>query len=528
DRHQNILRFHRLCELDVNRSLKVLILKNLRRVKLWLFLIFILTLLAYNFENSRRRFKNTPPGPWANYIPFIGYLPFLNPQKPEQSLTKLAEKYGKIFSLQMGSIFTVVLSDATLMREAFKRDEFLGRAPLRVTHGIFHGYGLICIEGALWKDQRSLVQKWLRDLGMVKFGLKRELMQQRIMNGINNCISEFKSLHLNEVNPASVIMNAIGNIANDVVFGVTFDKNDETWKYLLHLQEEGVKLVGVNSGANFLPFLRFLPDNKKNMKFLLSGIEATHKIYDGIVDECEKTLNTSECRDSILRRFLLEKRDREERNDGLANNCSRKQLNYLLADMFGAALDTTSHTLRWYLLLIALNLDVQEKVYQEMKNHGLKEEYLLDDVAQLHYLKATIAETQRLKTVAPCGIPHGNPYTDTTLEGYYIPKNTMILPLICAVHLDKTMWENPEIYNPNRFIDSNDIFFTPSNFIPFQTGKRMCVGEELAKMVLQLFCANVLLNFRIRPGQDAATWDLSGISGLTLSPPDFQLIFEKR
>lgn len=45
--------------------------------------------------------------------------------------------------MQMGSIFTVILSDATLIREAFKRDEFSGRAPLRVTHGIFNGHGEI-------------------------------------------------------------------------------------------------------------------------------------------------------------------------------------------------------------------------------------------------------------------------------------------------------------------------------------------------------------------------------------------------
>jgi ecdysteroid 25-hydroxylase len=162
------------------------------------------------------------------------------------------------------------------------------------------------------------------------------------------------------------------------------------------------------------------------MKFLLTGIAETHKVYDGIANKCEETLDSSECRDSILKRFLLEKRDREMRNDKLAAFCSRKQLNYLLADLFGASLDTTLCTLRWYLLMIALHKDEQDKVYEEMNNYGLRQQFLLDDIEHLNYLKASIAESQRLNGVVPCGIPHGNPTQSTTLGGFFIPKNTMV------------------------------------------------------------------------------------------------------
>lgn len=56
----------------------------------------------------------------------------------------------------------------------------------------------------------------------------------------------------------------------------------------------------------------------------------------------------------------------------------------------------------------------------------------------------------------------------------------------------------------------------------------MCVGEELAKMFLNLFVANILLNFNVKMGQDEDELDLSGICGLALSPPEHYLIFEKR
>lgn len=91
---------------------------------------------------------------------------------------------------------------------------------------------------------------------MMKFGVKRDAMQERIMNGINLCIGKLSTLTSQEINPAKILMNTIGNIVNDFVFGVTYEWEDEAWQRLLHLQEEGVKLIGVGAGANFLPFLR--------------------------------------------------------------------------------------------------------------------------------------------------------------------------------------------------------------------------------------------------------------------------------
>lgn len=76
--------------------------------RLWLFFVCIITILIFSKRN--RIFQNIPPGPLANYIPYVGYLPFINPKRPEETFTRLAKKYGKIYSVQMGSIFTVVLS----------------------------------------------------------------------------------------------------------------------------------------------------------------------------------------------------------------------------------------------------------------------------------------------------------------------------------------------------------------------------------------------------------------------------------
>lgn len=82
-----------------------------------------------------------PPGPLGNNVPFLGYLPFIDPKKPYETLSTLAQQHGPIYGLQLGSIYCVVLSDASIIRDAFKREEFTGRAPLYVTHGIMDNCG---------------------------------------------------------------------------------------------------------------------------------------------------------------------------------------------------------------------------------------------------------------------------------------------------------------------------------------------------------------------------------------------------
>ena len=130
-----------------------------------LFTVFLITYLAYKRANEPK--PKMPPGPWG--LPIVGYLPFLDPQAPYLTLQNLANKFGKVFSVQLGQVLCVVLTDPALIRQAFSRSEFSGRAPLFMTHGIMGGFGLICSEGDLWKSQRKFTAEFMRKFGMTNF-----------------------------------------------------------------------------------------------------------------------------------------------------------------------------------------------------------------------------------------------------------------------------------------------------------------------------------------------------------------------
>lgn len=97
----------------------------------------------YWLLSNRRRHDDDGqalPGPWG--LPFIGYLPWIDPRAPYETFARLAERYGSVYSLKLGRLEAVFISDPNLIRQAFNLQIFSGRAPLYLTHGIMKGYGL--------------------------------------------------------------------------------------------------------------------------------------------------------------------------------------------------------------------------------------------------------------------------------------------------------------------------------------------------------------------------------------------------
>lgn len=165
-----------------------------------------------------------------------------------------------------------------------------------------------------------------------------------------------------------------------------------------------------------------------------------------------------------------------------------------VGDIFSAGSDPVTAALRWVIAYLVNHPEHQRDIQSQLDDVvGRDRMPDLNDLPKLPLILATIMESLRLGNVAPTALPH---YTliDTTLVGYHVPKDTVVMANLMAAHLDSNLWENPDSFDPRRHIDSDGQIITNSgNFLPISAGRRVCAGEALAKVRLSIPFISVLI-----------------------------------
>uniref|UniRef100_A0A8C0JIM7 Cytochrome P450 n=1 Tax=Chelonoidis abingdonii TaxID=106734 RepID=A0A8C0JIM7_CHEAB len=147
----------------------------------------------------------------------------------------------------------------------------------------------------------------------------------------------------------------------------------------------------------------------------------------------------------------------------------------------------------------------------------------IEDRSQMPYTDAVIHEIQRFSDLIPMDVPH-IVTRDTQFRGYTIPQGTEIYPILSTVLRDPSKFKTPESFNPRNFLEEMGQFRKNDAFVPFSSGKRICLGEALARMELFLFFTTILQRFTLKPlmaPEDIDTKPLE--NGFAKIPPFYQL-----
>lgn len=182
--------------------------------------------------------------------------------------------------------------------------------------------------------------------------------------------------------------------------------------------------------------------------------------------------------------------------------------------------ETTTTLIEWAMAILMQKQNIMKRVQEELTaivglNNIVEESHL----PNLQYLDVTIKEIFRLYQLVPFLLPR-SPSETCTVGGYTIPKGCTVLLNAWSIHRDPRYWDNPLEFNPERFLNYEEINKCDYNgnnmkFMPFGSGRRLCPGVALADKMQKLILASLLHSFNWSL-PEGAEHDLSGRLGITL------------
>lgn len=415
--------------------------------------------------------------------------------------TRYFNQFGDSISLKIGVSKHIILS----------RDNEVAQYILQKNQKNYHkskfqsvylskylGKGLLTVDGDFWLKQRRLIQP----------AFHKQKMNQLVENMNKTIVSELEDLV--EEKPIDVFP-----VMSQLAFNVVA-------KSLFQLSISDEKLNRI----------RFIIEEVQN--FLIKEIRLPHKSWwFSLTGQVKKHLELAEENNRIIQDIVEQRMASEEEINDLLNmlletryedtgeGMSVKQLVDEIKILFIAGHETTANALTFTLYLLGNNPDVQHRVFDEITKIQSETDDIAEQLQKMTYTNAVLNESMRL--YPPAWITDRQNVTDDTLVGYQIKKETLIGVSFYELHRNPKYWENPDDFNPERFLGEQKKQSMPY-FYPFGAGPRMCIGSGFAVYEMCLTISQIVKKYVIKSSNDTVQFNPL----ITLKPVGVEVSFSKR
>ncbi|KAL8252648.1 hypothetical protein R6Q59_036341 [Mikania micrantha] len=485
-----------------------------------LFILATSLLLLYVVReyHTSRSVKNLPPGPrpW----PIIGNMHQMA-KNPHIATFNFAKQYGPLISLRLGTRLLVVATSPEAAMEVLKtHDRHLsGRSIPDALQQSFIDYYFVWARDCNdhWRSCRTLCRAELFSVKVIEAQSKlRNEKVGQLLDFLNN--TQGKVVKIEEL-----IFTTLINTLSNILFSKDFLdlKDDET----AHGLKFGLLKILENSItpniSDFFPIVGGL-DLQGLRKDSLSHLNKLSSFSEAIVKERMAR---------IAKKGVVADEKKDFLDTLLENNFTIAQINILVLELCIAGTDTVVTTIEWAMAELIKNQNVMHKVQEELKQELNFDNIMNSDLSKFTYFNACIKETLRLHPVVPVLIPR-RALEACEVMGYTIPQNAQVWVNVWAISHDPKVWEDPNTFKPERFLDSN-IDFTGHDyeFIPFGGGRRMCPGLPSGVKSMQTILASLIVgyNWALPNDEDPAKLNMTEKFGVTLQKEKpLELVFTRR
>ncbi|CDQ58410.1 unnamed protein product [Oncorhynchus mykiss] len=184
---------------------------------------------------------------------------------------------------------------------------------------------------------------------------------------------------------------------------------------------------------------------------------------------------------------------RDEDQQGLSDEAIRAEVDTFMFEGH----DTTASGISWTLYSLACNSEHQQicrdEVISALEGRDTME---WEDLSKIPYTTMCIKESLRLYPPVP-GMSRKITKPMTFFDGRTVPEGCLVGTSIFGIHRNATVWENPNAFDPLRFLPKNSAKRSPHAFVPFSAGPRNCIGQNFAMNEMKVVVAQTLKRYQL-------------------------------
>ncbi|KAL1316412.1 hypothetical protein HN51_068602 [Arachis hypogaea] len=456
-------------------------------------ILALLLIFIFIFKRKQTKPKlNLPPGKmgWPFLGETIGYLKPYSATTIGEFMDQHIARYGKIYKSKLFGEPAIVSADAGLNRFILQNEGKLFECSYpRSIGGILGKWSMLVLVGDMHRDMRAI------SLNFLSHGRLRTHLLKEVENHTLLVLNSWK--HNSTFSAQDEAKRFTFNLMAKHIMSLD-PGNVETEK----LKEEYVTFMkGVVSAPLNLPgtaYRRALKSRSTILKFIEGKM--TERVRK--MEEENESLEEDDLLGWVLKH----------------SNLSTEQILDLVLSLLFAGHETSSVAIALAIYFLPGCPQAMEQLREEhseiarTKKQAGEVELTWDDYKRMEFTQCVVNETLRLGNVVR--YLHRKALKDVRYKGYDIPCGWKVLPVIAAVHLDPSLFDQPQQFNPWRWqingrrgscsssngssstINANNNNTTNNLFLPFGGGPRLCAGSELAKLEMAVFIHHLVLNYQ--------------------------------
>ena len=387
---------------------------------------------------------------------------------PLEFCLKYAEEYGDIVALNFGSTQTYMFNHPDLINEVLSKQNqnCIKDYSYRALQDVL-GNGLLLSHGDPWKSHRRLMQLAFNRDRLASYA-------NMVVTDTDLMLEKWRSPEVRDIHQEMSLLTI--KIIMRAMFGIDATKTASDIAKALNV----VMLQYFYQAQTLYLLPTWLPTSSN-----LRANRAKQKLDEIVSDIVEQRRKLPE---ADLLSVMLQAKDEN------GQQLSSKELRDEVMTLLIAGHDTTANALTWTLMLLAQNREVEAKLSAEIESVLKSRLPAIDDIPQLPYTEMVLKESLRL--YPPAWILGRELIQDCNISGYNFPRGTIIYFSQWTVHRSARFYDEPEQFNPDRWMDNFEQRLPRCAYFPFGAGARICIGKAFSMMEATLVLATIVQKFR--------------------------------